>query len=311
MFAGRKRTLKVFTLTLFFVITITSFLLNYTHNTVMNVWDPMQIIDQFWKLVKHPVRPCSCNTCISEPGASSWFDERFNHTMQPLLTARNAVMPPESYKWWLVSWEGDEEGWVVGGAVSPAKFRLPSFACQVFMLNSPISFWFQRKPALYSWPTFTRIPQGFLAAILGGHFAVSYSVDIFFCLCVINVAFIKTTVFSFNSTYIPVPRKIKVTKDKILVYHPIFIKYVYDNWLRHHGRYPSTGFLSVIFALHICDELDLYGFGADTKGNWHHYWENNPSAGAFRQTGVHDGDFESNVTLNLASAYKIRIFKGR
>uniref|UniRef100_A0ACB8FE95 CMP-N-acetylneuraminate-beta-galactosamide-alpha-2,3-sialyltransferase 1 n=1 Tax=Sphaerodactylus townsendi TaxID=933632 RepID=A0ACB8FE95_9SAUR len=108
------------------------------------------------------------------------------------------------------------------------------------------------------------------------------------------------------STYIPVPRKIKVTKDKILVYHPIFIKYVYDNWLRHHGRYPSTGFLSVIFALHICDELDLYGFGADTKGNWHHYWENNPSAGAFRQTGVHDGDFESNVTLNLASAYKIR-----
>uniref|UniRef100_A0ACB8FEG2 CMP-N-acetylneuraminate-beta-galactosamide-alpha-2,3-sialyltransferase 1 n=1 Tax=Sphaerodactylus townsendi TaxID=933632 RepID=A0ACB8FEG2_9SAUR len=107
MFAGRKRTLKVFTLTLFFVITITSFLLNYTHNTVMNVWDPMQIIDQFWKLVKHPVRPCSCNTCISEPGASSWFDERFNHTMQPLLTARNAVMPPESYKWWL--------------------FRLPSF----------------------------------------------------------------------------------------------------------------------------------------------------------------------------------------
>lgn len=58
-------------------------------------------------------------------------------------------------------------------------------------------------------------------------------------------------------------------------------------------------------------QVDLYGFGADGKGNWHHYWENNPSAGAFRKTGVHDGDFESNVTATLASIDKIRIFKGR
>lgn len=58
-------------------------------------------------------------------------------------------------------------------------------------------------------------------------------------------------------------------------------------------------------------QVDLYGFGADSKGNWHHYWENNPSAGAFRKTGVHDGDFESNVTTILASINKIRIFKGR
>lgn len=58
-------------------------------------------------------------------------------------------------------------------------------------------------------------------------------------------------------------------------------------------------------------QVDLYGFGADSKGNWHHYWENNPSAGAFRKTGVHDGDFESNVTATLAAINKIRIFTGR
>lgn len=64
---------------------------------------------------------------------------------------------------------------------------------------------------------------------------------------------------------------------------------------------------------HLCSprQVDLYGFGADSKGNWHHYWENNPSAGAFRKTGVHDGDFESNVTATLASINKIQIFKGR
>ena len=58
-------------------------------------------------------------------------------------------------------------------------------------------------------------------------------------------------------------------------------------------------------------QVNVYGFGADSRGNWHHYWENNPSAGAFRKTGVHDGDFESNVTATLASINKIRIFKGR
>jgi beta-galactoside alpha-2,3-sialyltransferase (sialyltransferase 4A) len=120
-----------------------------------------------------------------------------------------------------------------------------------------------------------------------------------------------TTTGTISHTYVPVPPKIKVKQEKILIYHPAFIKYVFDNWLQGHGRYPSTGILSVIFSMHICDEVDLYGFGADSKGNWHHYWENNPSAGAFRKTGVHDADFESNITATLAAINKIRIFKGR
>lgn len=107
------------------------------------------------------------------------------------------------------------------------------------------------------------------------------------------------------------PPKIKVKQEKILIYHPAFIKYVFDRWLQGHGRYPSTGILSVIFSIHVCDEVDLYGFGADSRGNWHHYWENNPSAGAFRKTGVHDADFEYNVTTTLEANNKIRIFKGR
>lgn len=54
----------------------------------------------------------------------------------------------------------------------------------------------------------------------------------------------------------------------------------------------------------------MFGFGADQDGNWHHYWEDNVS-GAFRHTGVHDGDFEYNVTLLLADKRKIQMFKGR
>ncbi|KAJ7417349.1 CMP-N-acetylneuraminate-beta-galactosamide-alpha-2,3-sialyltransferase 1 [Willisornis vidua] len=119
------------------------------------------------------------------------------------------------------------------------------------------------------------------------------------------------TTGTINFTYVPVPRKIKVKKEKILVYNPAFMKYIYDNWLEHHGRYPSTGLLSLMFALHVCDEVSVYGFGANSKGHWHHYWENNTSGGAFRKTGVHDGDFEFNITLTLASIEKIKFFKGR
>jgi len=40
-----------------------------------------------------------------------------------------------------------------------------------------------------------------------------------------------------------------------MILHPEFIKYVHDNWAEGHGRYPSTGFLTLIFALHICDKV--------------------------------------------------------
>lgn len=71
-----------------------------------------------------------------------------------------------------------------------------------------------------------------------------------------------------------------------------------DLW---HGR---------VRVLHLL-QVSVFGFGADQYGNWHHYWEENHLAGAFRHTGIHDGDYEYNVTLLLADKQKIRMFKGR
>ncbi|XP_054840449.1 CMP-N-acetylneuraminate-beta-galactosamide-alpha-2,3-sialyltransferase 1 [Eublepharis macularius] len=339
MLAVRKRSLKMFTLALLFVITITSFLLNYTHNAVMVTWDPKQIIEQFRKLMKYPRRPCGCSTCISEQGVSLWFDERFNQTMQPFLTAQNAFMPPESYRWWL-KLQGERSPKHINESIQELFEIIPGDREQVLERSGSrcrrcavVGNSGNLKQSQYGEEIdahdfvfrMNKAPTAGFEVDVGSktthHFIYPESYkelaeDVNMILIPFKTLDLRwvvsaLTTGTINHTYIPVPRKIKVNKDKILVYHPIFIKYVYDNWLQHHGRYPSTGFLSVIFALHICDEVDLYGFGADSKGNWHHYWENNPSAGAFRQTGVHDGDFESNVTLTLASVDKIRIFKGR
>lgn len=67
----------------------------------------------------------------------------------------------------------------------------------------------------------------------------------------------------------------------------------------------------VVVLLLVPFQVSVFGFGADQYGNWHHYWEENHLAGAFRHTGVHDGDHEYNVTLLLADKHKIQMFKGR
>lgn len=106
MVVVRRRNVKVFTFA-FLLITVTSFLLNYTHQVTMTTWDLRHLIMQFsqqvQKLFRYPRRPCSCHTCISELGHSLWFDQRFNSTMQPFLTSKNALIPEDSYRWWLVS----------------------------------------------------------------------------------------------------------------------------------------------------------------------------------------------------------------
>lgn len=52
----------------------------------------------------------------------------------------------------------------------------------------------------------------------------------------------------------------------------------------------------------------MFGYGADKQGNWHHYWEKNKFAGAFKKTGVHSADFESQIIQHLANEGKITLY---
>lgn len=51
----------------------------------------------------------------------------------------------------------------------------------------------------------------------------------------------------------------------------------------------------------------MFGYGADKHGNWHHYWEKNQFAGAFKKTGVHSADFENQIIQHLANEGKITL----
>lgn len=94
----KKRTLKWLTFFLLFIF-LTSFVLNFSSTGVPTAWFSKQMVLELRKFIKS--QPCTCTHCISQSKVSYWFDQRFNKTMQPLLTAHNALMEEDTYQWWL------------------------------------------------------------------------------------------------------------------------------------------------------------------------------------------------------------------
>uniref|UniRef100_A0A8C6UN24 CMP-N-acetylneuraminate-beta-galactosamide-alpha-2,3-sialyltransferase 1 n=1 Tax=Neogobius melanostomus TaxID=47308 RepID=A0A8C6UN24_9GOBI len=97
-------------------------------------------------------------------------------------------------------------------------------------------------------------------------------------------------------------------KNLVMVLNPAFMKYVHQSWLQGKGDYPSTGFMTVILALHICDEVSVFGFGADSDGNWSHYWE--VLRNKTLKTGGHPGSVEYDMIVELAKRGKLDFYRG-
>ncbi|XP_056154757.1 CMP-N-acetylneuraminate-beta-galactosamide-alpha-2,3-sialyltransferase 1-like isoform X2 [Lampris incognitus] len=331
---NKQRKLKTFTL-LFFIISFTTFLFTYTFR------DPslyffkyaLRLSDNFFSK-----GPCACPRCMMEPEDDPWFAERFNQSVNPLMTRDNSVLSDETLAWW--QWlQSERKPTNFHKVVRDVFHFIPDEAlymdagperCRTCAVvgNSGNLKGSQYGAIIDSSDLIIRMNQaptmGFekdVGSRTTHHLMYPESaVDLDSTTHLVLVPF-KTldlqwlisalTTGTIKETYMPVKTTIKANKDKVLIYSPAFFKYVYDNWLEGHGRYPSTGFLSLMFAIHICDKVSVFGFGADQRGNWHHYWDDNHLAGAFRFTGVHDGDYEYNVTLLLADKHKIRMFKGR
>ncbi|XP_067887483.1 CMP-N-acetylneuraminate-beta-galactosamide-alpha-2,3-sialyltransferase 1-like [Heterodontus francisci] len=321
----RLHTLRWFVFLLFVGILLLSVFFNYTNKA---------------NLTLHGLttaKQCKCSSCLSELGISEWFDKRYSPIMYPILTKSNNTIPEQSYKWWLrlqheknpsdinivmkelfKLFPGEnlfmDQGpnrcrtcAVVGnsGNLKGSNYG-PSIDSNNFVMRMN-----RARTTGYEADVGSKTTHHFMYPESAQNLAENVSLVLIpFKILDISWLISAFTTGNITRTYIPVLRQIKANKEKVLVFSPHFFKYVYDNWNEHHGRYSSTGMLVIVFALHVCDEVNVYGFGANSLGHWHHYWEKNAGAGAFRVTGVHDGDFESNVTKMLANAHKINFFKG-
>ncbi|XP_051519241.1 CMP-N-acetylneuraminate-beta-galactosamide-alpha-2,3-sialyltransferase 1-like [Myxocyprinus asiaticus] len=276
---------------------------------------------------------CACGQCVMDLTRDTWFRQRFNPRVQPLLTPKNSVLSDSLYRWWqklqyksnvnytavvemLFGIFPNEEyyldaGWgrcrscaVVGnsGNLKNSHYGpLIDAHDLVIRVNKGPTEGFERDVGS---KTTHRIiyPESAVDMDNSTHLVLIpfKTVDLQWIISVFTSKHI-------HRTYVPVKPSIKANREKVMILHPAFLKYVQERWLQKHGRYPSTGFISLIFSLHICDQVNVFGFGADVNGYWHHYFEENKHP---LNSGNHGGSFEYSITVKLHEKKALRLYKG-
>uniref|UniRef100_A0A671M564 CMP-N-acetylneuraminate-beta-galactosamide-alpha-2,3-sialyltransferase 1 n=1 Tax=Sinocyclocheilus anshuiensis TaxID=1608454 RepID=A0A671M564_9TELE len=276
--------------------------------------------------------PCACSICVTDRENSNWFSERYDPNIPLLLNSTNSILRANVSRWWkeLQSNAGsytevvdqlfplfpDKEHYSDAG---PDRCR----TCAV-VGNSGNLLGSNYGPLIDFHDFVMRINKGPTEGyekdvgsktthrIVYPESAMDLDNSTHLVLLPVKILDIQWLISAFTTknitqTYTEVPSTIKANKDKVMILHPEFIRYVYDNWAEGHGLYPSTGFLTLIFALHICDEVNVFGFGATSDGIWHHYFEKILTS---YENSIHAGNFE-NETINwLQHENKILMHKG-
>ncbi|XP_059385559.1 CMP-N-acetylneuraminate-beta-galactosamide-alpha-2,3-sialyltransferase 2-like [Carassius carassius] len=282
-----------------------------------------------------PSRSCNCSHyCIADKGVSEWFDQRYDHKQQPYLTGRNDDIDPLSLKWWLSLQSSDgmindvtqkmfkiippppEDEMprqrqcrtcaVVGNSGNLLRSKYGALIDShlfVIRMNKAVTVGFEEDVG-------NRTTHHFMYP----ESAMDLRPDVHLVLLPFKLKDMQWLSSALSTgeikmTYMRVKNRVEADKDKVIVVNPAFFKYTHDKWTERHGRYPSTGIVAITFALHLCDEVSVFGYGADKQGNWHHYWEYNRYAGAFRKTGVHNADFETEIIQRLNKEGKIKLHR--
>lgn len=94
--------------------------------------------------------------------------------------------------------------------------------------------------------------------------------------------------------------------SRVRIIHPEFIKYIHDNWMNGQGQFPSTGLIALMLAVHVCDEVDVFGFGANAEGSWDRYYEHHLE----KPRDLHPVDVEGRLRSELEEKGILKVFLG-
>ncbi|XP_070342460.1 CMP-N-acetylneuraminate-beta-galactosamide-alpha-2,3-sialyltransferase 1-like [Equus asinus] len=94
------------------------------------------------------------------------------------------------------------------------------------------------------------------------------------------------------------------SKDEVFVISLTFLQYVQDHWLRKQDQFPSLGFVALLYALHTCDQVSLFGFGTDQLMRWSHYWDDKYQF----KSKMHSFEDEQQIILKLQCEGKVVIY---
>ena len=93
---------------------------------------------------------------------------------------------------------------------------------------------------------------------------------------------------------------------RVRIIHPEFIKYLHEGWTEERGEFPSTGLIAMMLAVHVCDEVDVFGFGADALGRWDRYYEDDPAV----PSDLHPADVEGQLRRELKERGLLKVYLG-
>ncbi|KAJ7998677.1 hypothetical protein DPEC_G00207360 [Dallia pectoralis] len=281
-----------------------------------------------------PNRICGCPSCIADMEVSEWFAKHYDPKQKPFLTDKKSSMKDLALEWWLAL-QGSTGEHTIYSVVQKMFQFIPPPAINVkpsptqcrkcaVVGNSGNLLGSQYGSLIDSHNNVIRmnkaITVGFEADVgnrTTHHFmypesAVDIAHGVHLVLLPFKLLDIQWVASALSTgeikrTYMRVKDRVNADKDKVIVVNPAFFMYTHYNWTERHGRYPSTGMVAIVFALHVCDEVSVFGYGANKQGSWHHYWENNKYGGAFRRTGVHNAEFETEVIQRLEKEGKISL----
>ncbi|KAL6473799.1 hypothetical protein MHYP_G00173600 [Metynnis hypsauchen] len=227
---------------------------------------------------------CACIQCMAGSKEDPWFSERYKNQVQKLLSRQNSELSPITRKRWerlqgrptkknysavvetlfllfpdedhysdagphccrtctVVGNSGNLEGSHYGPLIDAHDF--------VIRMNKAPTAGFEKDVG--SKTTHHAIyPESAIEIVNSTHLVlVPFKIlDLQWLISVFTTKHI-------THTYAAVKNTIQADMDKVMILLPEFMKYVNEIWLKQKGKYPSTGFIMLVFSLHICDQVKL------------------------------------------------------
>lgn len=111
------------------------------------------------------------------------------------------------------------------------------------------------------------------------------------------------------------PGNLSDLKGGVRIVHPNFVRYVDERWFAPGERrkidYPSTGFKTVILALHVCERVDVFGFGINyKKKSWDHYFDDEGSP-LWEFPAYHRASYQEQFMDELDRRGIIHLYRGK
>ncbi|XP_020749649.1 CMP-N-acetylneuraminate-beta-galactosamide-alpha-2,3-sialyltransferase 1-like isoform X1 [Odocoileus virginianus] len=270
-----------------------------------------------------------CSTCLGIPGESVWFDERFEMDIEPLMRSE-VPMSSDALLLWL-GMESEEFGnQNQQPPEGPSTYPLDRVGCRTcavvgnskFLRGSGLGLKIDQHDVVLR---MNQAPvQGFEADVgKKTTVRVTYpkidspqdpgaqllllplnSSGLQWVMDIVQKESIIQKAENPGFRIVQVPRGSNEKKDKVSVISLNFFQYVQQRWLRKHGHFPSLGFITLLYALHTCDQVSLFGFGTDQLMRWSHYWDDK----YWFKSNMHSFKEEQQVILKLQCEGKVAVY---